>query len=227
MAAIFARRYMRCKHIIFDFDGTLGDTRHTIVETFQATMREMNLEVRGEAECVATIGLTLEQGIMTMYPTMSREQAQQCVLRYRDILYRDIDKNIPRCFEGVAATLAELHRRGVTMSIASSRSSPSLLLFMRSMGIADYFCYVLGSDNVTSHKPNPEPVNNILAKLNLSPSDAIMVGDMPVDILMGRNASVRSVGVTYGNSSREELSAAGADHVIDSIAELINIVDLQ
>ena len=68
------------------------------------------------------------------------------------------------------------------------------------------------------------PVNNILAKLGYSPSDAIVVGDMPVDILMARNASVCSVGVTYGNSSREELLSASADYVVDSITELLDIV---
>ena len=93
------------------------------------------------------------------------------------------------------------------------------------MEIADYFCYVLGSDSVTKHKPDPEPVNNILSTLRLSPSDALVVGDMPVDILMARDASVRSVGVTYGNSSREELLSAGADYVIDSISELLHIVE--
>ena len=215
---------MRYKHVIFDFDGTLGDTRDNIVVTLQATMRDMGLEVRSEAECVATIGLTLEQSFLRMYPSMSREQAQRCVLHYREIFYRSIEEHIPRCFDGVQTTLAELHRRGVPMSIASSRSSPSLLLFMRSMGIADYFCYVLGSDNVVNHKPDPEPVNNILAKLGYSPSDAIVVGDMPVDILMARNASVCSVGVTYGNSSREELLSASADYVVDSITELLDIV---
>lgn len=216
---------MRCKHIIFDFDGTLGDTRQNIVVTLQATMRDMGLDMRSEEACVATIGLTLEQSFMTMYPSMSREEAQRCVLHYRDIFYRSIEEYIPRSFDGVVATLAELHRRGVTMSIASSRSSPSLLLFLRSMEIADYFCYVLGSDSVTKHKPDPEPVNNILSTLHLSPSDALVVGDMPVDILMARYASVRSVGVTYGNSSREELLAAGADYVIDSISELLHIVE--
>lgn len=217
---------MVCRHIIFDFDGTLGDTRHNIVVTLQATMRDLGLEVRSVEECVSTIGLTLEDSFLTMYPAMSREEAQRCVAYYRDIFYRSIDELMPRSFDGVHSTLAELHRRGVTMSIASSRSTPSLILFMKNMGIADYFCYTLGSDSVLRHKPDPEPVNNTLAKLDLRPSEVVVVGDMPVDIAMARNASVRSVGVTYGNSSRSELMEAGADYVIDSIEELLSIEGL-
>lgn len=217
---------MVCRHIIFDFDGTLGDTRHNIVVTLQATMRDLGLEVRSVEECVSTIGLTLEDSFLTMYPAMGREEAQRCVAYYRDIFYRSIDELMPQSFDGVHSTLAELHRRGVTMSIASSRSTPSLILFMKNMGIADYFCYTLGSDSVLRHKPDPEPVNNTLTKLNLRPSEVIVVGDMPVDIAMARNASVRSVGVTYGNSSRSELMEAGADYVIDSIEELLSIEGL-
>jgi phosphoglycolate phosphatase len=92
------------------------------------------------------------------------------------------------------------------------------------MGIADYFGYVIGADSVTHHKPDPEPVVNTLQTLGLEPSEVIVVGDMPVDILMARNASARSVGVTYGNSSREDLEAAGADYVIDSIEELLSLL---
>ena len=217
---------MASKHIIFDFDGTLGDTRHNIVVTFQATMRDMGLEVRSVEECVATIGLTLEDGFLQLYPTMSREEAERCVDRYRDIFNRSIEELMPQCFEGVYSTLDELRRRGVTMSIASSRSMPSLLLFMQNMGIADYFCYTLGSDSVSHHKPHPEPVLKTLEILDLSPFEVVVVGDMPVDIAMARGASVRSVGVTYGNSTREELVAAGADYVIDSITELLTIENL-
>lgn len=92
------------------------------------------------------------------------------------------------------------------------------------MGVADYFPCVLGADNVESHKPEPEPVLKTLRELDFKSSDAIVVGDMPVDILMAHNAGVRAVGVSWGNASREELEAAGADWVIDSMEELIGLL---
>ena len=52
-----------------------------------------------------------------------------------------------------------------------------------------------------------------------------MVGDMPVDILMGARAGARTVGVTYGNSSREDLKAAGADYVFDRFSQLLSVLD--
>ena len=215
---------MKPKIIIFDFDGTLADTRHNIVVTLQATMRERGMELRSEDECAATIGFTLFDSFRAMYPSMRDEEAEACVKHYRDIFYRSIEESIPQLFPGVAPTLERLRDMGVVMTIASSRSSPSLLLFIRSMGVADYFSLVLGSDSVENHKPHPEPVLKTLEKLGFKPSEALVVGDMPVDIVMARNASVRSVGVSYGNATREELVAAGTDYVIDRFEQLLDIV---
>ena len=55
--------------------------------------------------------------------------------------------------------------------------------------------------------------------------EALMVGDMPVDILMGARAGARTVGVTYGNSSREDLKATGADYVFDRFSQLLSVLD--
>lgn len=215
---------MKTMIVIFDFDGTLGDTRHNIVVTLQRTMQLRGLELRDEQTCARTIGLTLEDSFLSMYPTMSREEARECVTTYRDIFYQSIEELTPALFPHVKETLQWLHSRGIIISIASSRSSPSLHLFLRNMGIAEYFPYVLGSDSVERHKPDPEPVIKTLRDLGYKASDAVVVGDMPVDIAMAHNAGVRAIGVSYGNATREELTAAGADTVVDDIAEIIDIL---
>lgn len=212
------------KIVIFDFDGTIGDTRQNIIDTLQRTMRERSLEVRGGDECASTIGLTLRDSFMTMYPTMGVVEAEECVEHYRRIFYESIEEHIPTLFDGVGEALARLHAMGLVLTIASSRSSPSLLLFLKNMGVAHYFSYVIGADNVARHKPDPEPVLQTLRECGFSPSDAVVVGDMAVDMLMARNASVRCVGVTWGNASREELEASQADHVIDHISELFECI---
>lgn len=214
---------MKPKLVIFDFDGTLGDTRHNIVVTLQRTMLLMGLSLRSEAECASTIGLTLEDSFRTMYPEI--DEAKECVATYRDIFYQSIEELTPNLFEGVSDTLARLHAMDIKMSIASSRSSPSLLLFLRNMAIANYFGVVLGSDNVTRHKPEPEPVLRSLAEYGVKPSEALVVGDMPVDVLMAHNAGVRCVAVSYGNATAEELAAVEADYIIDRFALLVDIIE--
>ena len=74
---------------------------------------------------------------------------------------------------------------------------------------------------MTKHKPDPEPVLMTLEKLNIDASETLVVGDMPVDILMGKGAGCTTCGVTYGNATREELVEAGADNIIDEFSALL------
>lgn len=215
---------METKVIIFDFDGTLCDTRSNIIVAFRATMERLGLEMRDEATCGATIGLTLRDGFKSMYPTLDDVAIDNCVDTYRQIFAERREELMPELFPGAKATLEELHKRGHRMTIASSRLTDSLLLFMRHHAIDHYFEYVVGSDSVSNHKPHPEPALKTLAELKIEPSEAIMVGDMPVDIAMAHNAEIRAVGVSFGNATHEELAEANADWIIDDITRLLDIV---
>ena len=213
------------KVIIFDFDGTLWDTRHNIIVAFRATMERLGLELRDEATCGATIGLTLRDGFRSMYPELSNAAIDYCVDTYRQIFAERREELMPELFPYVADTLEELHRRGYRFTVASSRLTDSLMLFMRHHGIDTYFEYVVGSDSVENHKPHPEPVLKTLAALNIEPTDAFVVGDMPVDIAMAHGAGVEACVVTYGNATREELEASGAEIVIDRFDKLLDILE--
>lgn len=215
---------METKVIIFDFDGTLCDTRKNIIIAFRATMDRLDLKMRDEETCGATIGLTLRDGFKSMYPDFDDAKIDYCVDTYREIFAERRKELMPDLFPGVKETLAELHKRGYRMTIATSRLTDSLMLFMRHHGIDHYFEYAVGSDSVKHHKPHPEPALKTLAALNIEPSEVIMVGDMPVDIAMAHNAGIRAIGVDYGNASHEELETAGADWIVDDIRKLLEII---
>lgn len=215
---------METKVIIFDFDGTLCDTRSNIIIAFRATMEHLGLDMRDEETCGATIGLTLRDGFKSMYPDFDDAKIDYCVETYRQIFAERRKELMPDLFPGVKETLEALRKRGHRMTIATSRLTDSLMLFMRHHGIDHYFEYAVGSDSVTHHKPHPEPALKTLRELNIAPSEAIMVGDMPVDIAMAHNAGIRAIGVDYGNATREELEAAEADWIVDSITKILEII---
>ena len=122
-------------------------------------------------------------------------------------------------------TLSALKEQGLTLAIASSRSHASLVELTQELGISSIISYLIGADDVEKAKPNPEPVLNVLAALGYKASETLVVGDMDVDILMGVNAGAKTCGVTYGNGTKKELEEAGADYIINSIDELIEIVE--
>ena len=215
---------MKTQLVIFDFDGTIMDTRKPIVSAKQETMRRMGLPVLDEENCAATIGYTAKIGFQRQFPDLDEETVDTCVSLYRKIFDETIKVEPPELFPKVLETLDKLREMGKTCTIATSRNRKSLIYFLEQLGISDRFSYILTQDDTRLLKPNGEPVEKTLKELSFPAEQAIVVGDMPMDILMGKNAGVRTCGVTYGNADRDTLLSAGADHVIDSISELVGIL---
>ncbi|MBQ2150504.1 MAG: HAD family hydrolase [Bacteroidales bacterium] len=211
---------MKIKLIIFDFDGTLGDTRANIIMTMQETMRVLGYPVAGEEAIAATIGLTLEDGFRELFPGLTERDILRCADVYRDLFEKNRRKMIPTLFPHVKETLNLLKERGYILSVASSRQSVSLRGFLHDMSVEDCISYILGADNVEKSKPDPEPVLKTLRELGIPAEESLVVGDMPVDIIMGLRAGAATCGVTYGNSSRDDLVEAGAGYIIEDISEL-------
>ncbi len=213
------------KLVIFDFDGTLADTKENIILTFQMTMKELGVEIKSRQECAATIGLTLEDAFKVLYPGMAAEKYALLRDTYRRIFKENRKILVPGLFPEVMETLEELRRRGYLMSIASSRQSPSLHSFLEDMKIAHLFEYAVGGDNVEHPKPAPDAVLQILRHYNLSAEEAFVVGDMPFDINMATNAGVKSCGVTWGNADAAQLKESGANYIIDKMSQLLEILN--
>lgn len=210
--------------VIFDFDGTLADTRNIIVQAKQESNARMGLPFRDEAACAATIGLTAEAGFLQMYPDASEAQIAEGARVYREIFDALKKQMPPEIFPNVKETLETLRDAGVRMSVASSRQTESLKEFLDNMKLTQFFDLTIGSNDTEKHKPNPEPVEVTLERLGFEAGQALVVGDMPFDVLMGLNAGTDACGVTYGNASAEDLSLSGATYVIDDFAELRAIV---
>ena len=213
------------KLVIFDFDGTLADTKENIILTFQMTMKELGVEIKSRQECAATIGLTLEDAFKVLYPGMAAEKYILLRDTYRRIFKENRKILVPGLFPEVMETLEELRRMGYLMSIASSRQSPSLHSFLEDMKIAHLFEYAVGGDNVEHPKPAPDAVLQILRHYNLSAEEAFVVGDMPFDINMATNAGVKSCGVTWGNADAAQLKESGANYIIDKMSQLLEILN--
>ena len=199
--------------VIFDFDGTLGDSQKLITDTMLATIERLNLPKRSREECARTIGLPLKECFSSIIP-MSNEQAEECAKVYSEIFNV---KNVPgvvKAFPGVVETLERLSSQGILMSIASSRSHRTLAKLMDELDLSKYITYLIAADDVVDKKPAAESVLKTLRHFNVEAHETLVVGDTEFDILMGRNAGTHTCGVTYGNGSRESLEAAGAEWIV-------------
>ena len=209
------------KILILDFDGTLGDTVGVIVQTMQATIRELGLPARTDQECASMIGLRLVEIPPVLFPECELD-GEFYAQTYRRLFHIYNVEGAVVLYPNVLETLTELKNRGYVLTIASSRSRASLVNYIKDLGIEPLISYVLGADDVVEGKPNPEPVNRTLEKFGIKPEEAIVVGDTVFDIEMGINAGTKTCGVTYGNGSRESISAA--NWIIDDFGQLLDIV---
>lgn len=211
------------KIVILDFDGTIADTKPVILNTFHRTFDAMRLPQHNDEEIAATIGLPLVEAFPVLEP-MDKEKAAECTAKYREI-FEDVNREIGvPMFPHVAETVRQLHAKGCIVTIATSRGYKSAVEFVRSFGLDDVITLVVAAEDVRHAKPDAEPVLKTLKHYNLKPEDAVVVGDTHFDILMGRNAHCMTVGVTYGNGSRESLKEAGADAIVDDFAEIAEMV---
>lgn len=209
--------------VILDFDGTLADTQPLILSSLQRTISALHLPSRTDDECKTIIGLPLKKCFITLLG-VDDAMAEQCAEVYRRVFNEDNHPGVVTLFPHVLETLNALHDRGLLLAICSSRARPTLDSFVHTFHLEDYIGMIVSADDVQHHKPHPEPVQKILATLQIKPEDALVVGDASYDILMGAAAGCRTCGVTYGNQSATDLRAAGADFLIDDFAELLHIL---
>ena len=222
------------KYIIFDFDGTIGDSQSLIVKTLQDTMRARKLEVKSDEACAKTIGLRLDEAFVSLFG-MSAEEGLACAATYREIFLDNKKTMIVQPFPHVIETLRALHRQGYILGMASSRNHCSLDGYVHQMQLEDIFSSIVAGDDVEHVKPAPDMVFKALGEMKgmnnpgTSAEDikdvlaeTLVVGDMNFDVDMAHHAGCKACAVTYGNGTREQL--ASAEFIIDDFAELLELV---
>ncbi len=224
------------KYIIFDFDGTIGDSQSLIVKTLQDTMWARKLEVKSDEACAKTIGLRLDEAFVSLFG-MSAEEGMECAATYREIFLENKQTMIVKPFPHVIETLRELHHRGFVLGMASSRNHCSLDGYVKQMQLENIFSSIVAGDDVEHVKPAPDMVFKALREMKgmknpVTSAEAgdvedmldevLVVGDMTFDVDMAHHAGCRACAVTYGNGTREQL--ATAEWIIDDFAELQEIL---
>ena len=126
-------------------------------------------------------------------------------------------------FPKTKKTLKRLRSSGFLLAAVSNRMRGSLLHSLKVAKMLDYFDVIVSADDVANPKPHQEHVLTALQKLEVEPINAYMVGDMEMDILAGKSAKVKTIGVTYGFMGKDIVSY-NPDFVIDNIGEILEIL---
>ena len=205
---------------IWDIDGTLVDSRETIAACMAEGFASQGLPRPSYDETRRIVGLTLLTAVETMTPGLAPAVQAGVVGGYKAAfqrLHADPAFREP-LYPGAAELLERLAAGGWRQAVATGKSRKGLDRAVAANGWGDRFVSLHCSDDGPG-KPHPAMVLAALAATGAPASAAVMIGDTTHDMRMGRAAGVRTVGVTWGFHTADELRAE-ADVVCATFAEL-------
>ena len=127
-------------------------------------------------------------------------------------------------YDGVPEALEFLKTTGVKIGCVTNKASEFTLPILKDLGISDYFETVLCGDQVERKKPDPQPLIMSAEKLGVSPKASMMLGDSMSDVKAARAAEFSIICMSYGYNHGEDIRDYNPDAVVDSMAEIKNLV---
>ena len=207
---------IRC--ILFDLDGTLVDSYDAIAESLNAARSAFGLSSYTRQEVIKMVGHGLEN---LMEKALGPDRVAEGVGIFREH-YREISLPGTRLLAGVEATLETLRDRGYALAVITNKPATFSRKILDHLGVGHLFPVLYGPD-LAPPKPDPEMVSRSLSDLGFSPDEAVLVGDMRVDLDTARNAGIPFYAVATGSDSREDLAAAGPDRLLDRFEDLLSL----
>lgn len=211
--------------VIFDLDGTLLDTIGDLAVACNACLALRGLPQHTYEDYCRFVGNGIMRLVERALPEPLRTPENVALVRADFVKYytAHIDCHT-RPYDGIPELLRELAGRGVRLAVASNKFQAGTEKLVERFFPSIPFAPVLGQRPDVPLKPDPAVVREILATTGVEPGRTLYVGDSGIDMLTASAAGVRSAGVTWGFRSREELVEAGACHLVDRAAELLDLL---
>jgi phosphoglycolate phosphatase len=199
---------------ILDLDGTLLDTLDDLSDSVNAALLAVGLPQRSRAEIERFVGEGA-RSLVARAVAPHGELAAPALAAWWDH-YRAHCLDRTRPFTGLPELLTRSDRR---LAVHTNKPGALARQILAGLGLLDRFAIVTGGDDAP-RKPSPAGTLAIMRRLGARARDTVFIGDSPTDVRTARAAGVTLVGVTWGFRPEAELRAAGARHVVGTVAGL-------
>ncbi len=207
------------KAILFDIDGTLLDAYDFIFEAVKYTLLFHNHPYPTEEKIKQAMGKSLVEFYKVLLPRID-----PLILAQTHDKFQHDKFHLVKLFPKVLQTLQKLKAKEFLIAAVSNRTRKSLHYSLKLAEIHEYFDVVVSAEDITNPKPHQEHLLFALKQLKVEPGNAFMVGDTDHDILAGKNAGVKTVGVTYGFFG-VSIRQTNPDFVIDDLEEILKLLN--
>ena len=213
---------MKKDYLLFDLDGTLTDPKEGITKSVRHALHAFGIEAENLDDLCCFIGPPLKDSFMEYYG-FTESEAQKAVEIFREYFSsQGIFEN--KVYEGIRKSLKALVKSGKKLYVASSKPEVFVRMILEHFELDSYFEFMGGADFEEIRVKKADVIRYVLDTCEIRDiSKTVMIGDRKHDILGAKEFGMESVGVLYGYGSREELTEAGADFLVESIFDLQNL----
>ena len=209
------------KAVIFDVDGTLLDTEKIIIKSFEHAFKKELPDIKlTQEEKISFIGPTLKQTFEKY--TKDQTKIEKLIQTYRAYNKELHDQGV-KAFEHAETTLITLKKQGIKLAIVSSKIKKMVEEGLKQNNLLQYFDVLVCADDVTNHKPHPEPLLKAMTQLNTATEATIYIGDHPYDIVAAKRAGMKSCLVEYSAHLNTALKE-NPDYVIESLDQVVYLI---
>jgi phosphoglycolate phosphatase len=212
------------KNILFDLDGTISDSREGVVGCFQHTLKELTGSHPEESVIMNLIGIPIRTIFCELLQTDDEYLITKAIMIYRD-KYMEIGITGNSVYPGIAELLSTLNKTGYRIYIVTMKNSRDSEKVIRYLGFDKFIRDIYGPGLEGYPDNKTELIKSALDENNLSRDETVMVGDRKEDILAGKSNNVRTIGVTWGFGSGEEIAQALPDEICHSPEEILQAID--
>ena len=210
------------RHALFDLDGTLTDSSRGIVNSIRYAIRRFNESTGANLATPEPHALNMMVGPPlrdSFAELVGRAHADRLLAFYRE-RYEPVGMFENQVYPGVPAALGALAKRGFRLFVATSKPEIYARRILDHFDLARFFAAIHGAEADGTRSDKGEIIAYILARHAIDPRLAAMIGDRKHDAIGANSAGVWAIGALWGYGSREELSEAGADPLLDAPAEI-------
>ncbi len=212
---------MKYKAVLFDFDYTLGDSTEPIVASYTVGLTGMGFPVPDREAVRATIGHTLENGYTMVTGDDSEENRREFYHRFKAHAAQIMIRDSVLC-PGAEEVLNWLKEVGVRTGLVSTKGSDQIAGIFAKYGLRDGLFPIIGGQDVTKNKPDPEGLNLALEQLGLGKDEVLFCGDTVIDAETAKRAGVDFCAVLNGTTPAEAFGEYPHVHIAPDLADLLD-----
>ena len=211
------------KNVFFDLDGTLTDSREGIINGFEYALKHFGIKLEDRKYAEKFIGPSLADSFRSEYK-FDDEKTALAVAKYREYYStRGLKEN--KLYDGMKELIIELVNNNKNVILATAKPQVFSEKILENFGLKQYFKFISGATLDASRNKKADIIKYAIQNLEpINLEECIMVGDRYHDIAGAKENNMKSIGITYGFGTEEELVKAGANYIAHNAEELKNIL---